>query len=119
MRLSDDDLRQIDEAYLDGLSPEALREVSKRLCHDLKEARERPNQTPENSSSPPSTRAPWTETPSETEAEEHEEEQVAEGAKPMPRRNQRSRPRRSHRIRRASPVNSAARQGTVAPSTYR
>ena len=41
MRLTDHDLRQIDEAYLDGLSLEALREVSKRLCHDLKEARER------------------------------------------------------------------------------
>jgi hypothetical protein len=27
MRLSDHDLRQIDEAYLEGLCPEALREV--------------------------------------------------------------------------------------------
>jgi transposase len=84
MRLSDHDLRQIDEAYLEGLSAEALREVSKRLCQDLKEARERLNQTPENSSRPPSTRAPWTEAPSETEADEHEEEQAAEGAKPTP-----------------------------------
>jgi len=84
MRLTDHDLRQIDEAYLDGLSAEALREVSKRLCDDLKEARERLNQTPENSSRPPSTRAPWTEAQSETEAEEDEEEQAAEGAKPTP-----------------------------------
>ena len=77
MRLSDHDLRQIDDAYLDALSPEALREVSKRLCRDLKEARERLNQTPDHSSRPPSTRALWTEAQSETEAEEHEEEDVA------------------------------------------
>ena len=83
MRLTDHDLRQIDEAYLDGLSAEALREVSKRLCQDLKEARERLNQTPENSSRPPSTRAPWTETPSETEADEQEEEKAAEGSEDL------------------------------------
>jgi hypothetical protein len=83
MRLTDHDLRQIDEAYLDGLSAEALREVSKRLCQDLKEARERLNQTPENSSRPPSTRAPWSETPSETEVEEQEEEEAAEGSKDL------------------------------------
>jgi hypothetical protein len=83
MHLADHDLRRIDEAYLDGLSPEALREVSKRLCHDLKEARERLNQTPENSSRPPSTRAPGSETPSETETEEQEQEKAAEGAKDL------------------------------------
>lgn len=59
MQLSDHDLRQLDEARLDGLSDAALRELSKRLLGDLKEARERLNQTPENSSRPPSTRAPW------------------------------------------------------------
>ncbi len=83
MRLTDHDFRQIDAAYLDGLSPEALREVSKRLCQDLKEARERLNQTPENSSRPPSTRAPWTGTQSETEAQDHEEEKAAEGAEDL------------------------------------
>jgi hypothetical protein len=73
MRLSDHDLRQIDDAYLEGLSLETLQGVSKRLCHDLKEARERLNQTPENSSRPPSTRAPWTAAQSETDAEENED----------------------------------------------
>lgn len=59
MRLTDHDLRQLDEARLEGLPGTALRELSKRLLADLKEARERLNQTPDNSSRPPSTRAPW------------------------------------------------------------
>ena len=59
MRLTDHDLRQLDEARLDGLAGAALRELSKRLLADLKEARERLNQTPDNSSRPPSTRPPW------------------------------------------------------------
>ena len=49
MRLSDHDLRPMDEAYLEGLSLKALQEVSKRLGHDRKEAREQLNQTPVNS----------------------------------------------------------------------
>ena len=57
--LSDHDLRQIDESYLDSLSERELREISKKLCHDLKAARARLNQNPDNSSRPPSTRAPW------------------------------------------------------------
>jgi len=59
MRLTDHDLRQLDEARLDGLAGTALRELSKRLLADLKEARERLNQTPDNSSRPPSTRPAW------------------------------------------------------------
>jgi transposase len=59
MHLSDNDLRQLDEARLEGLPSEVLRALSKRLLSDLKEARERLNQSPENSSRPPSSRAPW------------------------------------------------------------
>jgi transposase len=59
MNLSDHDLRQINEIYLDSLPETELREVSKKLYRDLKEARARLNQNPDNSSRPPSTRAPW------------------------------------------------------------
>ena len=59
MHLSDHSLRQIDDAYLRSLDREALRGLSLRLLADLKEARERLNQGPTNSSRPPSSRAPW------------------------------------------------------------
>ena len=59
MHLSDHSLRPIDDAYLQSLEPEALRGLSLRLLADLKEARERLNQGPSNSSRPPSSRAPW------------------------------------------------------------
>jgi len=52
-------LRQIDEEYIDSLSLEKLRHLSKRLLGDLKEARDRLNQTPENSSRPSGSFAPW------------------------------------------------------------
>lgn len=42
-----------------ALDEAALRALSARLLDDLKEARDRLNQGPENSSRPPSSRAPW------------------------------------------------------------
>jgi transposase len=59
MQLSDFDLRQIDVEYLRSLSPERLRVVAEKLLLDLKAARELASQTPQNSSRPPSSRAPW------------------------------------------------------------
>ena len=59
MHLSPHSLRQIDDAYLQSLEVEALRGLSARLLADLKEAWDRLNQGPENSSRPPSSRAPW------------------------------------------------------------
>src|SRR5512143_1493949 len=59
MHLSDHSLRQLDETYLGSLGEEALRALSGKLLADLKEARERLNQGPDNSSRPPSSRAPW------------------------------------------------------------
>ena len=59
MHLSDHSLRQIDDAYVRSLDPEALRGLSLRLLADLKDARDRLNQGPENSSRPPTRRAPW------------------------------------------------------------
>lgn len=72
MHLSEHSLRQLDEAYLRGLEEEALRGLSVRLLEDLKEAHERLNQTPSNSSRPPSSRAPW-ERSSGEEAESSDE----------------------------------------------
>jgi transposase len=59
MYLSDHSLHQLDDAYVDSLESGELRGLSKRLLADLKEARERFNQTPNNSSRPPSSRTPW------------------------------------------------------------
>jgi len=59
MHLSDHSLRQIDDDYIRSLGADVLRDLSLRLLADLKEARERLNQGPTNSSRPPSSRAPW------------------------------------------------------------
>jgi hypothetical protein len=59
MHLSDHDLKQIDTDKLAQLPPEQLLQLSSRLLQDLKEARDRLHQTPDNSSKPPSSRAPW------------------------------------------------------------
>ncbi len=58
-RLSDHDLRQLDRERLCMLGLSALQRVAIRLLDDLKAARDRLRQTPENSSRPPSSRAPW------------------------------------------------------------
>jgi transposase-like protein len=59
MQLSRHDLAQLDEAYLAGLAEGSLRALSVKLLADLKEAVERLDQNPGNSSRPPSSRAPW------------------------------------------------------------
>lgn len=73
MLLTDHDLRQIDDSYIKSLNPEKTQEVALRLLKDLKEARERLNQNPNNSSRPPSTRAPWFKDSSEDEDEKQKE----------------------------------------------
>jgi hypothetical protein len=59
MQLSRHDLSQLDDAYLAGLEEPSLRALSAKLLADLKEAHERLEQNPSNSSRPPSSRAPW------------------------------------------------------------
>ena len=59
MKLSDHDLRQIDEERINKLSETAVKNLSITLLNDLKEARERLNQNSKNSSIPPSSDAPW------------------------------------------------------------
>ena len=81
MQLSDHSLRQIDEAYLERLGEESLRSLSSKLLLDLKEARERLNQTSRNSSLPPSREAPWNKPSREdaaTEGGENPDETVSE-----------------------------------------
>jgi transposase len=59
MKLTDFDLRQMDEKYLAARTPEQLMRLSVRLLEDLKQARDQLNRTPNNSSMPPSSQAPW------------------------------------------------------------
>ncbi|MCH9662841.1 MAG: IS66 family transposase [Gammaproteobacteria bacterium] len=59
MRLTDDDLKQIDQEYLSTLSPEQLRHISGKLLEDLRDARDRLNANPANSSRPSGSYAPW------------------------------------------------------------
>ena len=49
----------MDEVWLDSLPDSVARAVLRRVVEDLKEARDRLNQNPENSSRPPGSRAPW------------------------------------------------------------
>jgi len=58
MRLTDFDLKQMDEKYLAARTQEQLMRLSVRLLEDLKEARDRLNRTPGNSSMPPRSQAP-------------------------------------------------------------
>lgn len=53
------DLKQIDQEYLGSLPPDKLLDVSLKLLEDLKEAHDRLNQTPQNSSRPSGSYAPW------------------------------------------------------------
>lgn len=59
MKLTDHDLKQIDDAKLERLSPEPLLIFTKLLLADHKEARDRLNQNSNNSSRPPSSMPPW------------------------------------------------------------
>jgi transposase len=70
VKISDHDLRQIDAESLHTVpNRDALERLALWLAEDLKEARERLNQTPENSSRPPSSRDPWSRKQDETEPE--------------------------------------------------
>lgn len=59
MKLSDFDLRQLDEARMLRLQPEQKDRLLITLVSDLKEARERLNANSHTSSRPPSSDAPW------------------------------------------------------------
>ena len=76
MKIKDHDLRQLDEERLKTLQekdPAALLQLTKHLLDDLKEARERLNQNPSNSSCPTGSQAPWFRVGDEDSTEDDEE----------------------------------------------
>lgn len=57
--LSDHDLLQMDQAWQEGQPESVVRALLKRTLDDLRAARDRLNQRPDNSSRPPGSIAPW------------------------------------------------------------
>lgn len=78
MNLAAVSLRQIDEEYIDSLSLEKLRHLSKKILGDLKETRDRLNQTPENSSRPSGSFAPWEKVSKDQEEDQKEDAEKGE-----------------------------------------
>jgi transposase-like protein len=81
MKLSDHDLRQIDEERINKLSEVDVKNLSITLLNDLKEARERLNQNPKNSSRPPSSEAPWDKVATATEENDETDEILSDDLK--------------------------------------
>ena len=82
MQLSEHDLKQLDEEKIRSLQAEQLRTLSVKLLADLKEACDRLNQAPDNSSRPPSSRAPWDGVSRATQEDHEGDEGTAEEADP-------------------------------------
>ena len=80
MLLQKHSLRQIDETYMGSLSHEDLMKLATKLLSDLKEAHERLDQNPSNSSRPPSSQAPWISNEG-AEDEEDDDEEADKGDK--------------------------------------
>jgi len=59
MQLSTHDLAQLTEGRIRTLSPDSLITLTLKLLADVMELHDRLNQNPQNSSRPPSSRAPW------------------------------------------------------------
>ena len=76
MIFDDHDLRQINQTYIESLDSETAKKLASKLLEDLKEARERLNQNPKNSSRPPSSTEPWV----IAEIEDEEEKEVEKGS---------------------------------------
>ena len=58
-KLSDHDLKQMDAAWLQAQPDAVVRSVCERVLDELRIARDRLNQTPNNSSRPPGSMPPW------------------------------------------------------------
>ena len=72
--MTEHDLRQMNDKYLLSLPHEKLTAVAINLLNDLKDARDRLNQNPHNSSRPPSSQEPWVKAKFAEESESSEEE---------------------------------------------
>jgi len=59
MHLKDHDLKQLNRDYFASLSSEQLLDLTEKLLNDLRDARDRQNQTPQNSSRPSGSYPPW------------------------------------------------------------
>jgi len=85
MRLTGHDLKQIDEEYLASLTGEQLLRLSGKMLADLREVHDRLNQTPQNSSRPSGSYAPWEQAEfvsrKRKEKEEEREKEREEGEK--------------------------------------
>lgn len=57
--LTDHDLRQMSDEWVSSLTPSQKEVLLVRALAELRKSRDRLNQTPSNSSKPPSSRAPW------------------------------------------------------------
>ena len=82
MKLSDYDLRQLNEDVINSLSPDAIKNLANRLLIDLKVSRERLNQNSQNSSMPPSSEAPWDKASAHSDDDAADEN--SESDKPVP-----------------------------------
>jgi hypothetical protein len=87
MKIKDHDLRQLNEERLQTLQekdPAALLQLANRLLDDLKEARERLNQNPTNSSCPSGSQAPWFGVGDEDSPEDDEQEETKDSSDEEP-----------------------------------
>ena len=87
MKIKEHDLRQLNEERLQTLQdkdPAALLQLTNHLLDDLKEARERLNQNPSNSSCPSGSQGPWFRVGDEDSKEDDEEKaDNSSGKKPI------------------------------------
>lgn len=67
--LTDHDLRQMSDEWVSSLTPSQKDVLLVRALAELRKSRDRLNQTPNNSSKPPSSRSPWESTCTDTETE--------------------------------------------------
>ncbi|MCP5019845.1 MAG: IS66 family transposase [Ketobacter sp.] len=84
MQLKDHDLQQLNREYLASLSSEQLLDLAEKLLNDLRDARDRQNQTPDNSSRPSGSYAPWEQASISARGKQRDEAESKEGGEGEP-----------------------------------